>query len=141
MLRFVPYLLGKKVESHFFFFKVQSSGLCYSSSSFNVYSMDSDGKMGSRLCLHSGPHSDTYKHNDNTQVTSGLTFLIFKKKRLRILFNNSSYDRHQVNNNHCHDGTIIEHFTICQVFYTNDLPLSSQKVMSWYYYPHFFLDG
>lgn len=33
-----------------------------------------------------------------------------------ILFNNSSYDRHQVNNNHCHDSTIIEHLLYAKYF-------------------------
>lgn len=55
---------GGRKWNHIFFFKDQSSGLCYSLSSFGVYPTDSDGEMEPRLCLSAGPRSDTYKHND-----------------------------------------------------------------------------
>lgn len=101
----------------FFFFKIQSSSLCYSWSSFNVYPMDSDGKMGSRPCLSSVLvlilRSTMTSHKP---FTPGLASFIFKRKRLRILCNNSSSDRHQVKNNHSHDSTIIEHLLYAKYF-------------------------
>lgn len=79
---------------------------------------------------------------------SGLTFSSLKGKvkvvgTVMILFNNSNYDRYQVNNIHHSDSTVTEHLLYSShsaASYIKDFILSSQLLVNWLLSSSFFSD-